>query len=180
MKQFLLIFTILLSSAVFSQDFIEYNDFTFSQNRKEIQMEDIKKLTNRYNVGEWNLRKAKKYLRLTQKSNLGFIRNSFNFLGGSATVFVSFGAFVIGADFLTDDGPGFLEFYHPPTGSALIAFGAVSGSTAIYLFSNIGSRQVFELRANKQFKKVAEKLNQAISDERSSAEPSNYYDPYEF
>ena len=180
MKQSLLIFSILLSSAVFSQDFIEYNDFTFLQNGKEIQMEDIKKLTNRHNVGGWNLRKAKKYLRLTQKSNPGFTRNTLNFIGGAATGLVSLSGFVLGIDFLVDSPGEFPYFYDPPTGLAFIALGTVSASTAINLFPNIGNRQALELRANRQFKKVAEKLNQAISDERPSAKPSNYYDPYEF
>jgi hypothetical protein len=55
-----------------------------------------------------------------------------------------------------------LEFYHPPTGFAFIALGTVSASTATYLFSNIGNKQAFELRANKKFNKVAGKLNEAI------------------
>ena len=45
---------------------------------------------------------------------------------------------------------------------AFIALGTVSASSAIKLFSEIGNKQSFNLRANKQFNKVADKLNKAI------------------
>jgi|TARA_B110000483_G_scaffold59398_1_gene74099 hypothetical protein len=173
MKLLSIIVAVLISISAYSQDFIEYNDFTFSHNGEEIQMEDIEKLTKRYGVGKYNLRKAKKWLRLSQKSNLGFISNSLNLLGGAATGSLSLGGLLLGEDFLTDDGGSFLEFYNPTIGVALIALGAASGSTAIYLFSNIGNRQDFEHGANNQFKKVADKINQARLDERPSAELSN-------
>ena len=175
MKLLTIIAAVLISISAYSQDYVEYDKGTFTQNGEQLSMEQIDDLTKRYNVGEWNLRKAKKCLRLAQKSNLGFIRNSLNSLGGAATGFVSLGGFVLDEDFLTDDGPGFLEFYHPPTGYALMALGTVSGSTAIYLFSNIGNKQAFELRAIKQFKMVADKLNQAIAPEEPTAQPPNQF-----
>ena len=136
---------------------------TFSRNGEVLTMEQIQSLTKRYNVGGSNLRKANKCLHLVaQKPNDRVLRNTLNGIGGIATCFVSYGGFVIGENFLTDNGNYYLEFYHPPTGRAFIALGTVSASTAIYLFSNIGNKQAFEVRANKQFKKVAEKINQAI------------------
>ena len=175
MKLLSTIASALISISAFSQDFIEYNNFTFSHNGEEIQMEDIEKMTKSYSVGKANLNKARRYLLLTQKRNLEITSNSLHLLGGVATGFVSFLGIWVGVNFLTPPGPGggltlpnensggSISLYEPSAGRAFIALGTVTGSTAIYLFSKIGNRKAFELRADKQFKKVADKFNEAIN-----------------
>jgi hypothetical protein len=124
--------------------------------------------THNFNVGGPKFRRAKKCLRLAQKRNPG-VRNALNGIGGVAAGLVSPIFVAVGVDFLIDGGADFLEFYHPPTGFAFIALGTVSASTATYLFSNIGNKQAFELRANKQFKKVAYKLNKKVAENLNQA-----------
>ena len=169
MKLLTTIAAVLISISAFSQDYVEYNEGAFSMNGEEISLEQIQSLTKRYNVGEGNLRKAKKYLRLAQKPNPAVLSNTLNGIGGVAAGFVSFCGFIVGVDFLIDGGDEFPYFYHPPTGYAFIGLGAVSASTAKYLFSNIGNKQTFELRANKQFKKVAYKLNKKVAENLNQA-----------
>ncbi|MDC0083747.1 hypothetical protein OAI64_05990, partial [Schleiferiaceae bacterium] len=147
--------------SVFSQDLIVYDNGTFTKNGEELSMEQVKDLVNHFNVGEPKFRRAKKCLRLAQKRNPG-VRNTLNGIGGVAAGLVSPIFVAVGVDFLIDRRGEFPYFYHPPTGCAFIALGTVSTLTAEYLFSNIGNKQTFELRANKKFNKVAGKLNEAI------------------
>jgi len=162
MKLLTTIAAVLISISVFSQDLIVYDNGTFTKNGEELSMEQVKDLVNHFDVGGPNFRRAKKCLRLAQKRNPGVFNNTLNGIGGVAAGFVSLGGFALGDDFLTDSGPGFLEFYHPPTGYAFIAVGAFGGSSAVFFFFNIGNKQTFELRANKQFNKVADRLNRAV------------------
>ena len=129
MKLLTTIAAVLISISAFSQDYIQYNEGVFSRNGEILTMEQIQSLTKRYNVGGSNLRKANKCLHLVaQKPNDRVLRNTLNGIGGIATCFVSYGGFVIGENFLTDNGNYYLEFYHPPTGRAFIALGTVSAS----------------------------------------------------
>ena len=125
-------------------------------------MEQVKDLVNHFDVGGPNFRRAKKCLRLAQKRNPGVFNNTLNGIGGVAAGLVSPIFVAVGVDFLINRRGEFPYFYHPPTGCAFIALGTVSTLTAEYLFSNIGNKQTFELRANKQFNKVADRLNRAV------------------
>ena len=123
MKLHTTITAILISISAFSQDYVEYDNGTFTQNGEELSMKQIEDLTKLYDVGEGNLRRARESLRLAQKPNPRMLSNTLNCIGGVAAGFVSLGGFVIGNNFLTDDGNWLLEFYHPPTGYAFIALG---------------------------------------------------------
>ena len=131
-------------------------------------MEQVKDLVNHFNVGGPKFRRAKKCLRLAQKRNPG-VRNALNGIGGVAAGLVSPIFVAVGVDFLIDGGDEFPYFYHPPTGYAFIGLGAVSASTAKHLFSNIGNKQTFELRADKKLKKVAYKLNKKVAENLNQA-----------
>ena len=163
MKLLTTIAAVLISISAYSQDLVEYENGTFTQNGEELSMEQVKDLVEQhlFTAGGFNFRRGKKCLRLAQKRNPGG-RNTLNRIGGVAAGFVSPIFFLLGADFLIDGGDEFPYFYHPPTGYAFIALGAVSTSTAEYFISNIGNKQAFELRADKKLKKVADKLNEAI------------------
>jgi hypothetical protein len=170
MKLLTTIAAVLISISAFSQNYVDYNEGTFSRNGEELSMERVKDLVKHFNVGGPNFRRAKKYLRLAQKPNPAVLSNTLNGIGGVAAGFVSLGGFAFAPIFLIDEGQGQgLDFYHPPTGFAFIALGTVSASTATYLFSNIGNKQAFELRANKQFKKVAYKLNNKVAENINQA-----------
>ena len=160
MKLLTTIAAVLISISAYSQDYIEYDNGTFTQNGEQLSMEQVKGLVNHFNVGGPKFRRAKKCLRLAQKRNPG-VRNALNGIGGVAAGLVSPIFVAVGVDFLFDEGE-LPYFYHPPTGYAFIALGTVSTLAAEYLFSNIGNKQTFEFRANKKFNKVADKLNEAI------------------
>ena len=57
MKLLTTIAAVLLSISAYSQDYIEYKDFEFSHNGHELQIEQVVKMTERYNVGKRNLLK---------------------------------------------------------------------------------------------------------------------------
>ena len=172
MKLLSTIAAVLISISAFSQDYVDYNEGTFSTNGEELSMEQIKDLTVLHKSGRRNFRKAKKCLSLAQKPNPR-VSNTLNGIGGVAAGFVSLGGFVIGQNFLDNYGDWWInlliEFYHPPTGYAFIALGTFSASSAIKIFSEIGNKQAFELRANKQFKKVAYKLNNKVAENINQA-----------
>ena len=159
---------VLISISAFSQDYIEYDNGTFTQNGEQLSMEQVKDLVNHFNVGGPKFRRAKKCLRLAQKRNPG-VRNALNGIGGVAAGLVSPIFVAVGVDFLINGGDEFPYFYHPPTGYAFIGLGAVSASTAKHLFSNIGNKQTFELRADKKLKKVAYKLNKKVAENLNQA-----------
>ena len=168
MKLLTTIAAVLISISAFSQDYIEYDNGTFTQNGEQLSMEQVKDLVNHFNVGGPKFRRAKKCLRLAQKRNPG-VRNALNGIGGVAAGLVSPIFVAVGVDFLIDGGDEFPYFYHPPTGYAFIGLGAVSASTAKHLFSNIGNKQTFELRADKKLKKVAYKLNKKVAENLNQA-----------
>ena len=168
MKLLSTIAAVLISISAFSQDYIEYDNGTFTQNGEQLSMEQVKDLVNHFNVGGPKFRRAKKYLRLAQKRNPG-VRNALNGIGGVAAGLVSPIFVAVGVDFLIDGGDEFPYFYHPPTGYAFIGLGAVSASTAKHLFSNIGNKQTLELRADKKLKKVAYKLNKKVAENLNQA-----------
>ena len=52
MKLLSTIAAVLISISAFSQDYVEYNDFTFTQNGEEISIEQVEQLAIRYKVGK--------------------------------------------------------------------------------------------------------------------------------
>ena len=52
MKLLSTIAAVLISISAFSQDYVEYNDFAFTQNGEEISIEQVEQLAIRYKVGK--------------------------------------------------------------------------------------------------------------------------------
>ena len=101
MKLLTTIAAVLISISAFSQDLIEYDNGTFTQNGEELSMEQVKDLVKHFNVGGPKFRRAKKCLRLAQKRNPG-VRNTLNGIGGVAAGLVSPIFVAVGVDFLID------------------------------------------------------------------------------
>ena len=51
MKLLTIIAAVLISISAYSQDYVEYDKGTFTQNGEQLSMEQIDDLTKRYNVG---------------------------------------------------------------------------------------------------------------------------------
>ena len=103
MKLLTTIAAVLISISAYSQDYIEYDNGTFTQNGEQLSMEQVKGLVNHFNVGGPKFRRAKKCLRLAQKRNPG-VRNALNGIGGVAAGLVSPIFVAVGVDFLIDGG----------------------------------------------------------------------------
>ena len=71
MKIITIIALVLISLTALSQDYIDYEDFTFYQNGEEISLDQVKILTKKYGVGKWKFRTAtKQYRGLSTKKHL--------------------------------------------------------------------------------------------------------------
>ena len=158
MKLLTTIAAVLISISAFSQDYVEYNEGGFSMNGEELSMEQIKDLTVLHKAGRGNIRRANKFDRMHKNNYLRLGNNIGGFVVGSCAgllgvPFAIVGGLVVGT-WDEDLGVG-------------LGFGALGGGTGLCVvsyeaFSRItSSREGCLRRRDKQFKKVAEKLNDA-------------------
>ena len=64
MKLLTTIAAVLISISAFSQDYVEYDNGTFTQNGEELSMEQIKDLTVLHKAGRGNVRKGNRFDRM--------------------------------------------------------------------------------------------------------------------
>jgi len=158
MKLLTTIAAVLISISAYSQDYVDYNEGTFSRNGEELSMEQIKDLTVLHKAGRGNIRRAYKFDRMHKNNYLRLGNNIGGFVVGSCAgllgvPFAIVGGLVVG-NWDEDLGVG-------------LGFGALGGGTGLCVvsyeaFSRItSSREGCLRRRDKQFKKVAEKLNDA-------------------
>ena len=175
MKLLTTIAAVLISISAYSQDYVEYNDFTFTQNGEELSMEQIIDLTVLHKAGRGNVRRGNKFDRMHYwNQNYRIANNIGSFVVGSAAGFLGvpvahFGGLVMinsfgsGSDALGFMGIGAL-FFVPGAGLCAVSFKA---------FSGIASKDMCLPRRDKQFNKVADKINQAIAAGGPSAQLYN-------
>ncbi len=146
---------VLISISAFSQDLIEYNNGTFTQNGEELSMEQIDHLTVFHKAGRGNFRRGDRFDRMYKDRYLRFSNNRLNFLGGAAT-----GYFGVLPAYYSVIG---INWFEDPLGPLL--FGAGTGLCIVShkAFSRIAlSKKGCLRRRYKEFNKVADKLNEAI------------------
>jgi hypothetical protein len=147
MKLLTTIAAVLISISVFSQDYIKYENQSFFLNEETIEMRDMKRLTRQYRTGG---------------KNLGNGIASFNtvkypvsrvplFLGGASVVLI--GPLIV----LIASESGGDQFLAVLAGGSYVVIGGVIMSRSFL------SNEKFIKRADKQFQKVADKLNEAIN-----------------
>jgi hypothetical protein len=147
MKLLTTIAAVLLSISAFSQDYIKYENQSFFLNEETIEMRDMKRLTRQYRTGG---------------KNLGNGIASFNtvkypvsrvplFLGGASVVLI--GPLIV----LIASETGGDQFLAVLAGGSSVVIGGVIMSRSFL------SNEKFIKRADKQFQKVADKLNEAIN-----------------
>ena len=147
MKLLTTIAAVLISISAFSQNFIEYDKGTFTQNGEELIMEQINDLTLLHKAGRVNFRRGNRLIRLHKNQNYRITNNIGSFVVGSAAGFIGVPLVAAGVDFL------FAPFLGVGTGLCVVSYKA---------FSRITSYQMILPRRDKQFKKVADKINKAI------------------
>ena len=156
MKLLSTIAAVLISISAFSQNFIEYDKGTFTQNGEELIMEQIDDLTLLHKAGRGNVRRANRFNRMYKDGNLRSINNGLNALGGVASgaaggffVMVGAAAFSFGSDIIA---------------MPYIVIAAAGGLCVVSnkAFSRIAISPAGCLRKrDRQFKKVAAKINEA-------------------
>ena len=146
MKLLTTIAAVLISISAFSQNFIEYDKGTFTQNGEELIMEQINDLTLLHKAGRVNFRRGNRLIRLHKNQNYRITNNIGSFVVGSAAGFIGVPLVAAGVDFL------FAPFLGVGTGLCVVSYKA---------FSRITSYQMCLPRRDKQFKKVADKINEA-------------------
>ena len=143
-------------SPAYSQDYVEYNDFTFTQNGEEISIEQVEQLTRRHRVGGVFLLSAQKKIRLSEnkwKRYPTFVASALGAPAFAATTPIT----AIGAWIAGNDAPGVAAFFIAATGVV-----AVQSVMMAKLAFDTSSKNRCLIRADKQFNKVADKLNEAI------------------
>ena len=157
MKLVTTIAAVLISISAFSQDYIEYENGTFTQNGEELSMEQINDLTLLHKAGRGNVRRGIKFNEMRNDIVLRRENNIVNLLGGAGGTFVG-GLSVITGSFLTTGG--FYIESVPLIGVPMTAAGTGLFIVSYRAFSRITTSKNGCLRIrDKQFTKVADELN---------------------
>ena len=153
MKIITTIAIVLISLTALSQDYIDYEDFTFYQNGEEISLDQVKILTKKYGVGKWKFRTATKQYRASTNLKACARKN----LGHLIVLPLGWSMW---DGWLYDISSGALNEYIESTGAILREYG-------YYELASITTMKGYGRRANRRFKKTAKKLNVAIHKEKS-------------
>jgi len=168
MKLLSTIAAVLISISAYSQDYVEYNEVGFSMNGEELSMEQIYDLTILHKAGKSNVRRGNKFNEMHKAPiYLRGTNNTLNFLGGAATGFI--GGIGVSSSYI-------LMYSDYLTAAAIfIVPSTVLCAVSCAAFSRITFREGCLRKRDKQFNKVADKINQAITGKAPSTQPSNTY-----
>ena len=135
MKLLTTIAAVLLSISAFSQDYIEYDNGTFTQNGEELSVEQIYDLTQLHKAGKGNVRRGINFDLMHKNPNLRGGNNTLNFIGGGASGAAGGFGVLIG---------GFLLDYGSGTGRAALFFVPGAGFCAVSYkaFKPLGSHVI--------------------------------------
>ena len=152
MKLLTTIAAVLISISAFSQDYIEYDNGTFTQNGEELSMEQVKDLVNHFNVGGPKFFKGQRQFAASNDRSKTIKQNAINITLGSLGV--GYGLSAIGLPILFS--------YEADLALTFISAGAALTYGGIVYLKQVSSQDRFKQSADKSFRKVAEKLNKAI------------------
>jgi hypothetical protein len=162
MKLLTTIAAVLISISAFSQDYVEYENGTFTQNGEELSMEQIDDLTVLHKAGRGNVRKGNRFDHMYKDGDLRVSNNGLNALGGLASG-VPGGLMVLvgGLSGLYSIAVG--DSYYALESIIFLVPGAGLSAVSYKAFSRVALLPEACLRKrDKQFNKVADKLNEAI------------------
>ena len=173
MKLLTTIAAVIITVSAYSQDLVEYDKGTFTQNGEELSMEQINDLTLIHKAGRGNFRRGNRFDFMHKNPYIRSRNNTLNLLGGAATgiygvtgIYTGVLGMFVG---VYDSEPSFLRlgalFLGAGTGLCVVSYKA---------FSRVVQYQEMCLpRRDKQFNKVADKINQAIAAEGPTVQSSN-------
>ena len=144
MKLLTTIAAVLISISAFSQDYVEYDNYSFSRNGESLTMEEIGELTVLYKVGKKEFLRANNLLRYRVYSEERTSRRAGAIFGA---VLIGGICGVTAAEIGMDSVP-------------LLILGGAFVSYAIWDFSRFSYDKVNDI-AERNFKKVADKINEA-------------------
>ena len=155
MKLLTTIAAVLISFSAYSQDLIEYDNGTFTQNGVELSMEQIYDLTELHKSGGGNILRANRFNLMYKSSYLRGTNNTFNFVSGAANGPAGGVLVLLGGLFI---------YYAPAAlGIPMTAAGTGLCVVSYRAFSMIAlSPEACLRKRDKEFYKVADKLNEAI------------------
>ena len=158
MKLLTTIAAVLISISAFSQDLIEYDNGTFTQNGEELSMKQIYDLTVLHKAGIGNVRRGINFDEMHKNPNLRVRNNTLNRVGGAAAGF-SGGVVLVGTGMYI-----WLEERVPFDAIGSGAIGAGLWVVSYKAISRIafGRQEGCLRKRDKEFYKVADKLNEAI------------------
>ena len=162
MKLLATITALLLSFSAFSQDLIEYNQGTFSRNGVELSIEQVEQLSLEYKV----LGKTRDLINQGVASNDLVKPESEAKRNARATGPTALGIISGGLCLWTGNFIG--EYYDDPTNTISVGFyalGTLCASTMLSLANKIVKPQSWISERDASFKKVEQRLNEAIQKE---------------
>ena len=171
MKLLTTIAAVLISISAFSQDYIEYDNGTFTQNGEELSIEQIDDLTVLYKAGRGNVRRGINFDLMHKNPYIRGGNNTLNFIGGAATGFYGGIGVILSAILLEDLLPNPRFSGYSIGGTALVT-GVTTGLCVVSYkaFSRIAlSKKGCLRKRDKEFYKVADKLNQKVADKLNEA-----------
>ena len=153
MKLLTTIAAVLISISAFSQSYVKYENQSFFLNEEIIEMRDMKRLTRQYRTGGNNLKNG-----IASVNTVKYpISRVPLFLGGASAALVGPIIAVLGSYDPSGPVSASNQFFALATGGYCIVAGGVIMSRSFL------SNEKFMRRADKQFQKVADKLNEAIN-----------------
>ena len=158
MKLLTTIAAVLISISAFSQDYVEYNEGTLSRNGEELSMERINDLTALHKAGRGNFRKGIKFYNMHIDDTLRAKNNVLNSIAGGGVLTIGLQVGSLGLlVYSFADAPRRFR-----VGIPIMVAGVGVCAVSFKSFYKVSTSSGSVRKRDKQFNKVAYKLNQAI------------------
>ena len=167
MKLLTTIAAVLISISAFSQDYVKYDNGIFTQNGEELSMDQIKDLTVLHKAGRGNFRRGNRFNEMRNDIVLRSENNIVNLVGGAGGTMVGGTIGLVGL--LLTTGGFYIESV-PVIGVPITAAGTGLCIVSFRAFSRITvSKNGCLRKRDKEFKKVAYKLNNKVAENINQA-----------
>ena len=159
MKLLTTIAAVLISISAFSQDYVEYNEGTFSRNGEELSMQQIDDLTVLHKAGRGNVRKGNRFDRMYKDGDLRARNNVLNSIAGAGvlTIGLQVGSLGLLVYSFADEPRRFR------VGIPIMVAGLGVCAFSFKSFYKVSTSSGSVRKRDKQFNKVVDKLNKKVA-----------------